>query len=235
MVISDNLNQIREKIAKSAQKTGRKVDEITLVAVTKTVEIDKIEELIGLGVKNIGENRIQSATTKFEALSSASKTDCLPLNTSWHMIGHLQSNKAKKAVELFDFIQSVDSPNLAKEINKQAQKLKKNIKCLIEIKVSEEPSKFGIFEDNIKALLDIIPELKNVVFCGIMTMAPFFEDPEKARPYFNKAKRTMDDIKHLLNEPYSKTPILSMGMSNDFEAAIEEGSNMVRIGTALYK
>jgi len=234
-VISENLNQIREKIAKSAKKSCRKADEITLVAVTKTVEIDKIEEVTGLGVKNIGENRIQAATAKFEAFSSASKTDFLPPATTWHMIGHLQSNKAKKAVELFDFIQSVDSLELAKEIDKQAQKLNKNIKCLIEIKVSEETSKFGLIEDNLKVLLENIPRLNNIIFCGIMTMAPFFENQEQARPYFNKAKRTLDDVKNLLTEPYSKAPILSMGMSNDFEAAIEEGSNMVRIGTAIFK
>jgi len=227
-VIKDNLNEILEKIAKSAVKSGRKTEEITLVAVTKTVGIEQIKEITGLGVKNVGENRVQSALSKYQALS-------IDTGITWHMIGHLQSNKAKKAAEIFNFIQSIDSLELAKEVDKQAHKLNKHIKCLVELKVSEEPSKFGIIDNNIKELLDNLSGLGNLVFCGLMSMAPYFDDPQKARPYFSKTKKTLDDIKHLLKAPYSGAPVLSMGMSNDFESAIEEGATMVRIGTAIFK
>ncbi|OGS21612.1 MAG: YggS family pyridoxal phosphate enzyme [Elusimicrobia bacterium RIFOXYA2_FULL_39_19] len=234
-MIKDNLDGLFEKIEKSAKKSGRTGKDISLVAVTKTVSIEKIIQVIDLGVKSIGENKIQEATGKFTALQTEAKNQCLPPALEWHLIGHLQTNKAKYAVKMFDFIQSVDSLRLAEEIDNQAAKLGKTQNCLAEVKVSLEPTKFGLADTEITAFFENCRQYKNITFCGIMAMAPFFEDQENARPYFAKARNILETIKKHLPEPYQSNPVLSMGMSNDFETAIEEGANMVRVGSAIFR
>lgn len=223
MSISENISLIREKIAKSAQKSGRLIDDITLIAVTKTVSLENVKKAIDCGIKNVAENRIQEAQTKMPQLESVKK----------HLIGHLQTNKAKKAVEMFDVIQSVDSIRLAEEINKQAQKLNKVQDCLIEVKISEEEAKYGVPPSDIANFLIEVKKFENLNILGLMGMAPFFDDQEKARPYFSKLKVVFDKVR--ISFGLGNFNILSMGMSGDYEVAVQEGANMVRIGTAIFK
>ncbi|MFN3966071.1 MAG: YggS family pyridoxal phosphate-dependent enzyme [Endomicrobiia bacterium] len=231
-MLEENLKSVLERIENSAKKTGRKKEDIKLVVVTKNVTVENIKEVVELGIKDIGENRVQEAEEKHSLLFTHYHS--LFTNIKWHMIGHLQTNKTKKAVQIFDLIQSVDSIHLAEEIDKQAKKINKIQDCLIEVKVSEEETKYGCLPEKVKELIEKILELKNIRLCGLMAMAPFFEKPELTRPYFQKAKKLFDDHYSLLNT-YCSLPYLSMGMSNDFEIAIEEGANMVRIGTAIFK
>ncbi len=233
--ISENLNSVLERIENSAKKTNRKKEDIKLVVVTKNVSIEDIKKVIEIGIKDIGENRVQEAEKKYSSLITLHSS--LFTNIKRHMIGHLQTNKVKKALQIFDLIQSVDSIHLAEEIDKQAKKINKVQDCLIEVKVSPEETKYGCLPEKLKELVEKILELKNINLCGLMAMAPFSENPEYARPYFHSAKELFDRFYSffLHPNPYSLTPILSMGMSNDFEVAIEEGANMVRIGTAIFK
>lgn len=226
-MLKDNLTVVLQKIAGAAGKKGIKPGSITLVAVTKTIDAEIVSQALDLGVKDIGESRIQEAAAKFEALSGSLT------GVRKHLIGHLQSNKAKKAVELFDLIQSVDTIELAKEINKFALQNGKVQDCLLEIKVSPEDSKFGFSPDNAAGFMADAEKLSNVRVCGIMAMAPYFEDVEKSRPFFKKAKETFEAIRSLNKYPFFS--ILSMGMSNDFVTAIEEGATMVRVGSAIFK
>jgi len=258
-MIEKNLNSVLERIQKSAEKTGRKKEDIKLVVVTKNVPVEDIQKVIEIGIKDIGENRIQEAEEKYSKLPTSN------LQLHWHMIGHLQTNKVKKAVQIFDLIQSVDSLHLAEEIDNQAKKINKVQDCLIEVKVSPEESKYGCPPEKLKELIEEITKLKNIHICGLMAMAPFFENPELTRPYFRRAKELYDEFYSfflppttytllptpyplhptpytlpptpytLPPTPYTLSPILSMGMSSDFEIAIEEGANMVRIGTAIFK
>lgn len=227
-----NLENVKEKIKISAEKANRSLNDIKLVAVTKNVPIEKIKAAIDLGITDIGENRIQEAQDKFNQL----QVEKYKIGQyKWHMIGHLQTNKAKYAVKMFDLIQSVDSPRLAEEINKQAKKIDKTQDCLIELKVSEEETKFGCPEENIEELIKEIKDFENIRILGIMSMAPYFDEEEKARPYFKKTKQVFENIKSTHGFDSSIFNILSMGMSGDFEIAIEEGANMVRIGTAIFR
>lgn len=224
-MICDNIKIILERIEKAKTRTGLKKD-VKLVAVTKTVSIDKIKEAIDSGIKDIGENRIQEAEKKFKEFPETVKI-------KKHLIGHLQTNKVKKAVELFDVIQSVDSVYLLEEINRQAEKIKKIQECFIEIKISEEETKYGLNPDELEAVLTKAKELKNIKISGLMTIAPYFENLELARPYFRRAKELFDRFYSQLSTLNSQL-FLSMGMTGDFEIAIEEGSNMVRIGTGIF-
>jgi len=223
--IKANLIHIRKKIDQSAERAGRKGSDIILVAVTKTHPAEAIKEAISGGITNIGENRIQESKGKLDKIKQLGLRDSFKA----HLLGHLQTNKVKQAVELFDVIQSVDSIRLAEFIQKEASKRDKIQDCLVEVKVSEECTKFGIATDEVERFLQSIKDFKNIRVLGIMAMAPFFDDREKTRPYFKKVKETFDKYK----EGFAGS-VISTGMSNDFEAAIEEGSNMVRIGTAIF-
>lgn len=231
-MICDNIKIILERIEGVKNKAGLK-DDVKLVAVTKTVPVDKIKKAISCGITTIGENRVQEAEWKIadcrtcpELASGLRIADC---KISWHMVGHLQTNKVKKAVELFDVIQSVDSVYLLEEINKQAEKIKKIQECFIEIKVSEEETKYGLNPDELENFFNKAKKFKNIKISGLMTIAPYFENPELTRPYFRRAYKYYS----LLATHYSLN-YLSMGMTGDFEVAIEEGSNMVRIGTGIF-
>lgn len=228
--IKDKLKLIKERIARAAARAGRNAEEIELVAVTKTVEVARIREALVAGMRHIGENRVQEALAKYEELSSF-----LPVSDvlRWHMIGHLQSNKVGKALPLFDLIHSVDSLPLAGEIDKRAGLLGKKMDVLVEMNLSGEESKFGLGMDEVNEFLVAVSKLKNLRIRGLMTMAPFTDNPEESRPHFRKLKHLSEKIKSSqLNNVEMR--YLSMGMSQDFEVAIEEGANMVRLGSALF-
>ncbi len=219
--VKENYLKVIEKIEKAAQRVGRNPDDIKLVAVSKTVDTQRIREAIEAGVKILGENYVQEAQKKIEEIGK---------DVSWHFIGHLQTNKAKYAVKLFDMIHSLDSIELAEELNRRAEKEGRIMKVMIEVNLSGERTKFGVEEEDALKLGSSISGLKNLKLIGLMTMPPYFEDPEMSRPYFIRLR--------LLKEKMEKEGIsvkeLSMGMSNDFEVAVEEGSTYVRIGTAIF-
>lgn len=225
-MLLENTSKIFKKICHSAMRAGRDPGEVKLIAVTKTVSISTIYEAIEIGLRIFGENRVQEAQKKIEDLRLRIKNT----NIQWHLIGHLQKNKAKYAVQLFDLIHSVDSVELAKEINKNAEKIEKIQRILIQVKLSQENTKHGASEDNLNLLLEEIMGLKNLKVEGLMTIPPFFDNPEDARPYFKRLREIRDEF----TESGFDLPELSMGMSGDFEVAIEEGATMVRIGTAIF-
>ena len=224
--LQDHICDVRSRISQAARKAGRGPEDITLVAVTKTVEADVINEAIRLGIKNIGENRVQEIRRKYEAIDHRQ-------GGKWHLIGHLQTNKVKYIIDKVDLIHSVDSYRLAEEINKQAERSHKTMDILVQVNVSGEESKFGISAEQCHPLLTAIAPLPHIKVRGLMTMAPYADNPEQARPYFKRLKDLAIDIKTKkvdnINMDY-----LSMGMTGDFEVAIEEGANIVRIGTALF-
>ena len=221
----DALKEIHQRINHAALSCGRDPAKIRLVAVSKTVPAECIRPAIEAGVAILGENYIQEAEHKIELLAD--------LNVSWHFIGHLQSNKAKFAVRWFDLIHTVDSVKLAKEINKQAKKLGKVQDILIQVNVGLEQSKSGVSETDSVSLIRDISEHENIAVKGLMTIPPYFNAPEKVRPYF-KALASLKDSISAQRIPNVSMEELSMGMTGDFEAAICEGATLVRIGTALF-
>ena len=226
MAIADALKLVHDNIIHSAAKAGRNPDLIKLIAVSKTVDIQSIKEAIRAGVTRLGENRVQEAREKITELRSQSSD----LGIEWHLIGSLQRNKAKTAVQLFDLIHSVDSVSLADELNRHAGILGKTQRILVQVKLAEEQTKHGADEADIMALLDKIMELDNIALQGLMTIPPFFDDPEDARPYF---KRLRDIADTAIKKGYPVKE-LSMGMSNDYQVAIEEGATMIRVGTFIF-
>jgi len=222
-LIETNLNLIREKIKAAALKAGRK-EEVLLLAVTKTVGAPRVNEALALGITAIGENRIQEAKIKFPDLQKG--------KVVYHLIGHLQSNKVRDAVKLFDLIQSVDSLELAGQIDKEAFKAGKVIPCLLEINIGGELSKNGLEYGAAAAFMKETPKYKNLKFEGLMTIAPLTASPEEVRPLFKKMKILYDGLKQ--TPAGSAFKYLSMGMSLDYEVAVEEGATLVRIGSAVF-
>ncbi|GAB5047207.1 YggS family pyridoxal phosphate-dependent enzyme [Thermodesulfovibrio sp. TK110] len=227
-MLSERISSVFKKITYAALRAGRNPEEIKLIAVTKSQTIDKIKEAAQLGLRVFGENRVQEAKNKIESLKEFMAQ--WNMDIQWHMIGHLQSNKAKDAVSLFELIHSVDSEKLAALINKEAERIGKIQRVLIQVKLSEEESKFGIKPEDTEKLIEFCSNLPNIKVEGLMTIPPYFENPENVRPYFRKLKQLRD----FLSDKYPFIKELSMGMSHDFEIAIEEGATMVRIGTALF-
>ncbi len=224
--ISDNLVDIRKRIANSALRTGRDPEDIKLIAVTKTVSIENIREAIAAGLRVFGENRVQEAKDKILNL----KSQASDLNIEWHLIGHLQRNKARIAVQLFHLIHSLDSVDLAEELNKHAEKISKVQDVLVEVKLSHEDTKHGVLKEELTESLKAVAKMENLNLRGLMTIPPFFDNPEHARPYFRELIKLRDRAEVM----GFNLPELSMGMSSDFETAIEEGATMVRIGTAIF-
>ena len=228
MSIADNVTAIHERIASAAARVNRTADSITLMAVSKTVEPKRIKEAYAAGLRVFGENRVQDFEGKSAGLSELKDAE-------WHLIGHLQSNKSKKAAELFHAIDSVDSLRLAEKLNQAAAEAHKTLDVLIEIKVGQEESKAGIPLDSpeLENLLRAAPQLESLQIRGLMTVPPFTENPEGARPYFRLLRDLRDQIE-ARKLPGIRMDVLSMGMSHDFEVAIEEGSTCVRVGTAIF-
>lgn len=213
------------RISRAALRAGRSPGEIRLIAVTKTVRTEAIVESIEAGLRDFGENRIQEARDKILKIAPRGES-----GLAWHYIGHLQKNKAATAVEFFDLIHSIDSADLAAEVDRKARMRGKIQRILIQVKLSDEESKHGIPEEGLDALLEEIGRMKNLKAEGLMTIPPFFEMPEDARPYFRRLRLLREGA---LRRGYPLRE-LSMGMSNDFETAIEEGATMVRIGSCLF-
>lgn len=224
MSVYQNIQTVRKRIESACQKVGRNADKIDIVAVSKTVEVARIEEAIAAGIKIIGENRVQEAWPKFQTVGP---------KVRWHMIGHLQTNKVKRALQFADMIQSVDSIHLAQEIQKQAEKLNRTVDVLIEVNTSGEATKFGFRPEETLQAIEEISELNRLQIKGLMTIGVFLPEPEEVRPCFKQLRELRDRIA-VQNFQRVEMDILSMGMTDDFEVAIEEGSNMVRIGRAIF-
>jgi pyridoxal phosphate enzyme (YggS family) len=228
MSIAANIASIHERIAAAASRAGRNPKEIALMAVSKTHPPERIREAYEAGLRVFGENRIQEFASKVGALQN------LP-DAEWHMIGHLQTNKASKTTELFHAVDSVDSLKLAEKLDAAARQLGKKLSVVLEINVGGEIAKSGVAPDSpaLDELLIAAPRLDSLQFRGLMTVPPFTDDPQDARPYFRKLRGLRDNIaarKH----PGVNMDVISMGMSHDFEVAIEEGSTCVRVGTAIF-
>ncbi len=228
-MIAENISKLYKRISRAAMKVERDPFEVNLIAVTKTVGIDHIREAADAGLRLFGENRVQEAQDKIPAFAPIALQEGFS-NIQWHFIGHLQGNKARQAVRLFDMIHSVDSISIAKELDKEASKLGKVQPILIQVKLSEEETKHGIREDDLWGLIDFIDQSANLSLQGLMTLPPYFEDPEGSRPYF----RRLANIRKTIQEKGIALPHLSMGMSHDCEVAIEEGATFVRVGTAIF-
>jgi PLP dependent protein len=224
--IFSNIREVYRIIARGAMKADRSPDEVKLIAVTKTVGIEAVREAVDSGVRAFGENRVQEAKKKILSEEIRGMSEKL----EWHLIGYLQKNKAKDAVQLFDLIHTVDSVELADELNRQAERVGKIQRVLVQVKLSEEETKHGVTEAGLMRLLARIKELKHLDLQGLMTIPPFFEDISRVIPFFRRLKALRDKAERT----GVALPELSMGMSHDFEEAIQEGSTMVRIGTAIF-
>ena len=221
--ITRRVKIVREEINKACDKCGRSPEEITLVAVTKTVDQERIRAAIVAGLRVFGENYIQEAREKIPSIAEP---------VEWHFIGHLQRNKAKYAVRLFDVVETVDNVKLAGELQKRAEAIKRIQPVLVQVNVSGEETKSGITPEGLPDLLKFIGRSSSLEFRGLMTMPPYFADPELARPYFRKLRELRDKMAERFPSLIFKE--LSMGMSGDFTVAIEEGATIVRIGTAIF-
>jgi hypothetical protein len=228
MSIAENIARVRERIELAARRAGRKSDEIILMGVSKTFPAERIREAYVAGLRVFGENKVQEFATKAGALHDLRDTE-------WHMIGHLQTNKAAKATELFDAVDSIDSMRLADKLNASAESAGKTLAALIEINVGGEQAKNGVAPDSdeLEQILQGAPRWGNLNIRGLMTVPPYAEDPEGSRPYFRRLRQIRDKIAARGLQRIS-TAVLSMGMSHDFEVAIEEGSTCVRVGTAIF-
>ena len=221
--IAENLARVRERIERAAQRTGRRADEITLVAVSKTFSADAIRAAYDAGLRHFGENRVQEMQAKRPQLAG--------LDATWHFIGHLQSNKVRPAVELFDRVDAVDSIPIARKLDAAATEHGKRIPVLIEVHLGSEASKSGVEPSSLPALAGAINLLAGLHLRGLMAVPPYSDDPERVRPYFRQLRELRDALSQRLGRPL---PALSMGMSHDFEVAIEEGATEIRVGTALF-
>jgi pyridoxal phosphate enzyme (YggS family) len=228
MSISENIATLRDRIASAARRSARRPQGIALMAVSKTHPPQRIREAYASGVRLFGENRVQEFAEKAAALADLA-------GAGWHMIGHLQTNKAGKAAELFNAVDSVDSVKLAEKLDAAARALGKKMSVLVEVNVGGEAAKSGVAADSrqLEELLLAAPRFEALEFLGLMTVPPFTDNPEDARPHFLRLRELRDSIA-ARNLPAVRMDVLSMGMSHDFEVAIEEGSTCVRVGTAIF-
>lgn len=220
------IEEVRSRLTAAAGRSNRSVDEITLVAVSKTHPAEAIREAIGAGLDNFGESRVQEAEFKIPEVGRTA--------ARWHLIGHLQSNKARRAVELFDWIHSLDSPDLAKRLNRICDELdRQELPLLVQVDLGHEATKTGIDEQGVSELVAVVRECPRLHLMGLMTLPPFFDEAEKGRPYFRRLRELRDDLK--TKGAFGDHPgELSMGMTHDYEIAIQEGATMVRVGTAIF-
>ncbi len=223
-MLKDNLKAVEENITAACKRANRRREEVTLIAVSKTKPVSMLQEIYDEGIRDFGENKVQELSMKYEEL---------PQDIRWHMIGHLQRNKVRQVVDKACLIHSVDSYRLAEEINIQAKKKNIIAPILIEVNIAEEESKFGIRREDTIQLVEEIAELENVRIKGLMTIAPYVEDPEENRQYFRAIKQLSVDIaaKNIDNVSMN---VLSMGMTGDYTVAIEEGATLVRVGTGIF-
>lgn len=225
MNIKKNIDSVLEKVSASAVRSGRSPEDITVIAVSKTVEADCAREAVEGGLINLGENRVQELISKYEQLSD--------MDIKWHLIGHLQKNKVKYIIDKVEMIHSLENLDLANEINKRAVQHNITANVLIELNIGQEESKFGISEENVYEFVNSMEQFENIRVLGLMTVAPYSENPEDVRWVFKKMKEIFDKISGMKLKN-TEMKFLSMGMTNDYEIAIEEGANIVRIGTAIF-
>lgn len=223
-MIRENYQIVEQNICEACKRSGRERQEVTLIAVSKTKPVSMIEEAIKAGAKVFGENKVQELCEKYEVL---------PKNLHWHLIGHLQRNKVKYIIDKAELIHSVDSLRLAQEISKEAVKKQLTVNILIEVNVAEEESKFGVRTGETENLIQEIAKLPNIKVQGLMTIAPYVENPEENRSVFRTLKKLAVDIK-MKNIDNVRMDVLSMGMTGDYQVAIEEGATMVRVGTGIF-
>ena len=223
-MLRDNLHEVEANIQKACEKANRDRSEVTLIAVSKTKPVEMLQEIYDEGIRNFGENKVQEMCDKIEQL---------PEDISWHMIGHLQTNKVKYIIGKTTLIHSVDSLHLAEEIEKQAAKRNLSVSILVEVNIANEATKFGTTKEEAIALVRAISQLSHIHIQGLMTIAPFVENPEDNRLYFRQIKQLAVDIRNQ-NIDNVHMDILSMGMTGDYMVAIEEGATMVRVGTGIF-
>lgn len=223
-MLKENLADVEAKIVKACENSGRQRDDVTLIAVSKTKPVETLKEAYALGVRVFGENKVQELTDKYEAL---------PKDIQWHMIGHLQRNKVKYIIDKVALIHSVDSIRLAETIEKEAAKHNITANILIEVNVAKEESKFGLMPEELDELIDKIKDFNHIQVKGLMTIAPFVENPETNREIFRSLRKLSVDISNK-NVDNVNVSILSMGMTNDYTVAVEEGATMVRVGTGIF-
>lgn len=223
-MLKDQLQEVEKRIQAACERAGRKREEVTLIAVSKTKPVETLQEAYDLGVRIFGENKVQELTAKYEAL---------PKDIHWHMIGHLQTNKVKYIIDKAELIHSVDSLKLAETIEKEAAKHDLIADILVEVNVAEEESKFGMKMEEVIPFVEKVSAFPHVRVRGLMTIAPFVEDPEENRSIFADLHKLYIDIKKK-NHDNDTVSVLSMGMTNDYEVAIEEGATMVRVGTGIF-
>ena len=223
-MLKENLKAVDQEIKESCDRSGRAREDVTLIAVSKTKPVETLQEAYDLGVRVFGENKVQELVDKYEVL---------PKDIHWHLIGHLQRNKVKYIIDKVDMIHSVDSIRLAETIEKEAAKHNIKVKILIEVNVAKEESKFGIHPEELDAFIEEISHFSHIQVMGLMTIAPFVENAEENRPIFEHLRKLSVDIanKNIDNIIMS---VLSMGMTNDYQVAVEEGATMVRVGTGIF-
>src|SRR5262249_54417557 len=222
--IRDRLARVRERIARAAERVARSAEEITLIAVSKTFDSAIVQQAVTAGAQDLGENRVQEAVSKAPSVTG---------NVRWHLIGNLQSNKARKAVDTFDVIHTIDRSDLVSRLDRIASDLGRQPQVLVQIDLAHEPTKSGADEADLPMILEALDEAPHLRFIGLMTLPPFFDSPEQARPYFRRLREIRDQLNKSRRDQKPLTE-LSMGMSHDFEVAIEEGATMVRVGTAIF-
>ena len=223
-MLTENYDLVYQNVVDAAKKAGRNPDEVTLIAVSKTKPVSMLQEIYDHGCRHFGENKVQELVEKYEVL---------PKDIKWHMIGHLQRNKVKYIVDKVFLIHSVDSVRLAEEIDKQAAKKQVICNILVEVNVANEATKFGLMVDEVVSMVEEISKFSNIRIKGLMTIAPYVVDAEENRLYFRQIKQLSVDIKNKNIDNVSMN-ILSMGMTGDYEVAIEEGATMVRVGTGIF-
>ncbi len=228
--VEENIIRLKEEVSGTCQKLGRNPSEIVLVAVTKLASREFIQQALEAGITDIGENKVQEALKKYQDLQGPSRF------LKRHMIGHLQTNKVKQALKIFDFVQSVDSLKLARELEKELQRLNRSLDILIQVNTSREKQKFGVDQSQALGLIQEIGSLKNLKVVGLMTMAPLTEDEGAIGRCFRDLKKLHDQVqREFEGSPHIQMKFLSMGMSGDYRIALQEGSNMIRIGRAIFK
>ena len=223
--IRERLARVRERIARAAERAGRSAEDITLITVSKTFDADIVQRAVDAGARDLGENKVQEAAGKAPRVRGE--------NLKWHLIGHLQSNKARAAVKTFDVIHSVDSPQLVERLDRIAREEGRRPSALVQVDLAHEATKSGADEAELPGIAEALYAARNIEFRGLMTLPPFFDDPERTRGYFRRLRELLEELNR--SRPGGgQLRELSMGMSHDFEVAIEEGSTMVRVGTAIF-
>lgn len=223
MSIQENIERVQERIREACRRSGRRPEEVRLIAISKTFPAARVREAYQAGLREFGENRVQEAAAKIAELKD------LPI--SWHLVGHLQTNKTKRARELFHWIHSLDSVRLAEKLH-QAARVGERLPVLLQVNLGGEETKSGVGEDEASGVVEEVSRFTSLDLRGLMLIPPFFEDPEAVRPFFRRLRQLRERIRASL--PHLALPELSMGMSHDFEVAIEEGATMIRVGTAIF-